>query len=106
MSVLASVSGQPRMSAVCPNGHTSQAEDFCDTCGAKIDLANQPEAAAELTPVALAPEPEAAGGFGGAGAAGMPELLGPQHPGRAVLRGVRIRLHDRGPASGCGAHTG
>ena len=49
------------MSAVCPNGHTSQAEDFCDTCGAKIDLENQPEAAAELTPVVLAPEPEATG---------------------------------------------
>jgi len=39
------------MSAVCPNGHTSGAEDFCDTCGAKIDLENQPEAAA-------APKPE------------------------------------------------
>ena len=49
------------MSAVCPNGHTSQAEDFCDTCGAKIDLENQPEAAAEPTPVAPAPEPEATG---------------------------------------------
>jgi len=49
------------MSAVCPNGHTSQAEDFCDTCGAKIDLANQPEAAAELTPVAPSSEPEATG---------------------------------------------
>ena len=35
------------MSAVCPNGHTSQAEDFCDTCGAKIDLENQPEPAPE-----------------------------------------------------------
>ena len=42
------------MSAVCPNGHTSAAEDFCDTCGAKIDLENQPEA-----PVA-APGPPAA----------------------------------------------
>ena len=31
------------MSAVCPNGHTSDADDFCDTCGAKIDLQNQPE---------------------------------------------------------------
>jgi ribosomal protein L40E len=39
------------MSAVCPNGHTSQAEDFCDTCGAKIDLENQPEP--------TAPEPAA-----------------------------------------------
>ena len=27
------------MSAVCPNGHPSAADDFCDTCGAKIDLA-------------------------------------------------------------------
>jgi hypothetical protein len=49
------------MSAVCPNGHTSQAEDFCDTCGAKIDPEHQPEAAAELTPVAPSPEPEATG---------------------------------------------
>ncbi len=30
------------MTAICPNGHTSQAEDFCDTCGAKIDPAQQP----------------------------------------------------------------
>ncbi len=30
------------MSVTCPNGHTSEAEDFCDTCGAKIDLAAQP----------------------------------------------------------------
>ena len=49
------------MSAVCPNGHTSGAEDFCDTCGAKIDLENQPEAAA-------APEPEAAVGAGSSAA--------------------------------------
>jgi FHA domain/Double zinc ribbon len=49
------------MSAVCPNGHTSQAEDFCDTCGAKIDLANQPEPTSEPTPAAPAPEPEATG---------------------------------------------
>jgi hypothetical protein len=34
------------MSATCPNGHLSQAEDFCDTCGAKIDLEHQPEPAA------------------------------------------------------------
>ncbi|MEP6650018.1 MAG: FHA domain-containing protein [Lapillicoccus sp.] len=49
------------MSAVCPNGHTSQAEDFCDTCGAKIDLENQPEATPEPAPAA-----EAAGGEGSA----------------------------------------
>jgi ribosomal protein L40E len=46
------------MSAVCPNGHTSAAEDFCDTCGAKIDLENQPEPAPEPEPEA-APEPAA-----------------------------------------------
>jgi hypothetical protein len=54
------------MSAVCPNGHTSQAEDFCDTCGAKIDLENQPEpsapepaaepAAESAAPAAAAPD--------------------------------------------------
>lgn len=48
------------MSAVCPNGHTSQAEDFCDTCGAKIDLENQPEAAPEPEPAAPAPTSEEA----------------------------------------------
>ena len=32
------------MSAVCPNGHTSEAEDYCDTCGSPIDLAAQPAA--------------------------------------------------------------
>jgi hypothetical protein len=25
------------MSAVCPNGHTSESEDYCDTCGSPID---------------------------------------------------------------------
>ena len=34
------------MSAVCPNGHTSEAEDYCDTCGSPIDLAAQPAASA------------------------------------------------------------
>jgi hypothetical protein len=53
------------MSAVCPNGHTSQAEDFCDTCGAKIDLENQPEAAPEPAAEAAA---EAAGGAAGGAA--------------------------------------
>ncbi|GAA3707706.1 hypothetical protein GCM10022399_25600 [Terrabacter ginsenosidimutans] len=30
------------MSAVCPNGHTSEAEDYCDTCGSPIDASAQP----------------------------------------------------------------
>ncbi|WP_256795795.1 FHA domain-containing protein [Terrabacter sp. Ter38] len=32
------------MSAVCPNGHTSEAEDYCDTCGSPIDVSAQPAA--------------------------------------------------------------
>ena len=32
------------MSAVCPNGHTSEAEDYCDTCGSPIDSSAQPAA--------------------------------------------------------------
>ncbi|GGM94943.1 hypothetical protein GCM10009721_21520 [Terrabacter tumescens] len=35
------------MSAVCPNGHTSEAEDYCDTCGSPIDASAQPAASAE-----------------------------------------------------------
>ncbi len=38
------------MSVTCPNGHVSQTEDFCDTCGAKIDRAAPPEAAAPPAP--------------------------------------------------------
>ena len=48
------------MSATCPNGHLSQAEDFCDTCGAKIDLGDQPE-------------PAAAGPAGSSGSSGSSE---------------------------------
>ena len=33
------------MSVVCPNGHTSEAEDYCDTCGSPIDASAQPAAA-------------------------------------------------------------
>lgn len=39
---------------ICPNGHDSAAEDFCDTCGAKIDPAAQP----------AAPDPAAGAGPG------------------------------------------
>lgn len=48
------------MSLTCPNGHQSDADDFCDTCGAKIDPANQPAT------------PAAAGGGDPGGAAGDP----------------------------------
>lgn len=32
------------MSAVCPNGHTSESEDYCDTCGSPIDTTAGPNA--------------------------------------------------------------
>lgn len=37
------------MSAVCPNGHTSQSDDYCDTCGSPIDANAQPAAGAGPT---------------------------------------------------------
>ncbi|GAB2766634.1 hypothetical protein GCM10027039_29760 [Terrabacter koreensis] len=40
------------MSAVCPNGHTSEAEDYCDTCGSPIDASAQPAAGAGGSPAA------------------------------------------------------
>ena len=36
------------MTARCPNGHASQADDFCDTCGAKIDPDRQPPPSGEV----------------------------------------------------------
>jgi hypothetical protein len=58
------------MSAICPNGHTSQAEDFCDTCGAKIDLDHQPEPVAGPAPAAGAEGPDTEPGSGTGGGAG------------------------------------
>lgn len=34
------------MSAICPQGHTSESEDYCDTCGAPIESAAAPAAVA------------------------------------------------------------
>ena len=48
------------MSAVCPNGHTSEATDYCDVCGARIG--GDPAAAAP----APTPPPAAAGSPAGA----------------------------------------
>jgi hypothetical protein len=94
------------MSAVCPNGHTSGAEDFCDTCGAKIDLENQPEAAA-------APEPEAAVGAGSssAGESGSAAVAAPEQqvcPNAAPTPRTRCSARRAGttsrPAPCRGAH--
>jgi hypothetical protein len=37
------------VSAVCPNGHTSEAEDYCDTCGSPIDASAQPASGGGVT---------------------------------------------------------
>lgn len=55
------------MTSVCPAGHDSTADDYCDVCGAPIDAtAVLPAAAAAPTPTAPAsqPEPMAAPGGG------------------------------------------
>lgn len=80
------------MSVVCPNGHTSEAEDYCDTCGSPIDLAAQP----------------AAGGAGagevsgaGAGSAGSPSprsSLDLEPPGSPAA-GAGAPATEEGPAA-------
>jgi hypothetical protein len=55
------------MSSVCPNGHTSTADDYCDVCGAPIDPAQQAAPAAASA---------AAGTAGASGAAGAPVAAG------------------------------
>ncbi len=42
------------MSSVCPNGHTSTADDYCDVCGVPIDSAQQPATASPAVPPATA----------------------------------------------------
>jgi hypothetical protein len=73
------------VSAVCPNGHTSEAEDYCDTCGSPIDLNAQP---------ARAPGPAAPGAGGPAAAA----------PGASGASKSSLDLDPPGmPAAGGGA---
>ncbi len=58
------------MSATCPQGHSSVATDYCDTCGAPIDASATTGAGAAATPAA----PAAATGAPAAGpaASGVP----------------------------------
>jgi hypothetical protein len=55
--------------AVCPNGHDSASDDFCDTCGMRID-GNLPPASPPLAspaPGSPAPGSSAAGASSGSG---------------------------------------
>ena len=74
------------MTVTCPNGHQSQADDYCDVCGSPIDPSAQPGAAASSVPgttgsyaaePAAAPTPgaAAAGSTGDSAAAAEPESL-------------------------------
>ncbi len=46
---------------ICPNGHQSQADDFCDTCGAKIDPQAQPVGSTTSAPPEAQPDPAGGG---------------------------------------------
>ncbi|EWT03646.1 phosphopeptide-binding protein [Intrasporangium oryzae NRRL B-24470] len=73
------------MSAVCPNGHTSEAEDYCDTCGSPIDLAAQPAPQPAARPAAQpAAQPAAAPGPTPPSASGSSLDLGPAGPSVAA----------------------
>ena len=43
------------MSMICPNGHSSSATDYCDTCGAQIDAAAQSSAPGPASGAAASP---------------------------------------------------
>ena len=52
------------MSATCPNGHLSVAEDYCDTCGVPISAAPAAASSGGSTPAAGGPSEEAASAEG------------------------------------------
>jgi hypothetical protein len=65
------------MSAVCPNGHTSEAEDYCDICGSPID-------ASAVTPAGATPTGTSTSGAAPAGPAEPAAAEGAVASGRAV----------------------
>lgn len=96
------------MNYVCPNGHDSTAEDFCDTCGAKIDANAQ--AATPATPATSASNQAATGMPGSAGPSGglvcpncatenLPESLFCEACGYDFTTGAMPRGTDTAPES-------
>ncbi len=49
------------MTVLCSKGHSSQAADFCDTCGVRIDLDAQPSSAGSQSTAGAPAEPDARG---------------------------------------------
>lgn len=68
------------MSAVCPNGHTSEAEDYCDTCGSPIDASAQPAAGGGVGAGATDPTGGPSEAANGAGTSGSSLDLDPPAP--------------------------
>ena len=65
------------VSAVCPNGHTSEAEDYCDTCGSPIDASAQPAAGGGALPARRRPAASGPSSRCGAGRPAPPLDLDP-----------------------------
>ena len=91
------------MTSVCPAGHDSTADDYCDVCGAPID------ATAVLPAAASAPAPAAPASPAGrrlppAGTGqACPNCGTAERRRRALLRELRVRLHHRQHAAAAGA---
>jgi hypothetical protein len=83
------------MSAVCPNGHTSEAEDYCDTCGSPIDASAQP-ATAGASAAAAGASP--AGGSSSAPASGSAAAQGGSTVGAAASGRSSLDLDPPGTA--------
>ncbi len=84
----------------CPNGHASTASDYCDTCGVPIP-AGAPDGPPRRMPPhrrRLRPAPQGARPATPAEPCDRhrtcPNCGAPTRRGSAVLRGLRLRLHD------------
>jgi hypothetical protein len=86
------------MSAVCPNGHTSEAEDYCDICGSPID-------AAAVTPAGVTPTGTAPSGAASASPAEPASAEGAPASGGEVsgIPGGQSALDLDAPAPGAPA---
>ena len=77
------------MTATCPNGHTSVADDYCDVCGVPIDSASHRAADTSRDPGCARRRRDvpgrATGSGDAAGGPGLPGLLDGQHRRRVVL---------------------
>jgi hypothetical protein len=91
------------VSARCPNGHESDSEDYCDTCGSPIDPSAQVAGGARTPEAGAAGTAEAAGaGAAGAAAAGSTEGVGAT-PGSATAAPTALECPNCHTANADGA---